>query len=124
MNSDLRQIQISVCKSFKTEVCEAYPGDKFGISQYALDGLFPLNGLRHPSSTGVTGWYFWGGTELSDSDGFFKPLHVGHLEERCELCLKFLLLPPGWRFLTDGNYEDVWFDANLLLVDNTRLNES
>jgi hypothetical protein len=29
--------------------------------------------------------------------------------------LKFLGLPPGWRFLTDGLYVDVWYDAALLL---------
>ena len=115
--SGLRQTQIQVCSSLNAVICEAYAGDKVGISQSALDGMLPVNGLRHPPTSGVTGWYFWGGELLSDADGFFKPLHLGHLENRCELCLKFLLLPPGWRFLTDGTYEDIWFDPDLLVVE-------
>jgi len=45
------------------------------------------------------------------------PIHTAHLELKCALALKFLSLPPGWRFLTDGAYEDVWLDANLLDID-------
>ncbi len=76
----------------------------------------PLNGLRHPTAFGVSGWYIWGGEVLSDSPDFFKPIHLAHLENSCRLSLKYLLLPPGWRFLTDGTYEDMWFDPALLEV--------
>jgi hypothetical protein len=30
--------------------------------------------------------------------------------------MKYLALPPGWRFLIATNHEDVWFDAALLDV--------
>lgn len=116
MISKLRKLQKAVCDDFGVEVCEVFLGDKVGISQSALDGELPLNGLRHRYTSGTNGWYLWGG-EFSDAVDFFKPLHVGHLEESCKLSLKYLLLPPGWRFLTDGAYEDVWFDASLLKVD-------
>ncbi len=116
MSSDLRKLQKAVCKEFNVEPYEAFPGDKVGISQSALDGVLPLNGLRHPYTSGTTGWYLWGGEELSDAADFFKPLHVGHLQEHCKPSLKYLLLPAGWRFLTDGSYEDIWFDANLLNI--------
>jgi hypothetical protein len=42
---------------------------------------------------------------------------VEHLAERCSLAPPFLGLPPGWRFLTDGDYVDVWYDADLLKTD-------
>ncbi len=114
MKLGIRQSQEQICAHFGVEACEALDGEKVGISETALNGLMPLNGLRHPPTTGVSGWYFWGGEEFSEADDFFKPLHLAHLEKNCELCLKFLLLPPGWRFLTDGTYQDVWFDPALL----------
>ncbi len=41
---------------------------------------------------------------------FFVPMHVEHLEQICPLILKYLGLAPGWRFLIDEDYEDVWED--------------
>ena len=117
MTTDLRKLQKAVCNQFNVEPCEALLGDKVGISQSAMKGVLPLNGLRHPYTAGTTGWYLWGGEGLSCAENFFVPLHVGHLQEHCKLSLKYLLLPAGWRFLTDGAYEDIWFDASLLTVD-------
>ncbi|WP_120632925.1 hypothetical protein [Ruegeria sp. EL01] len=117
MTSELRELQKEVCNEFNADVCEVFLGDKVGISQSAMDGVLPLNGLRHPYTSGTTGWYLWGGEELSDAADFFRPLHVGHLQEFCKLSLKYLLLPPGWRFLTNGSYEDIWFDPSPLNVD-------
>ena len=45
---------------------------------------------------------------------FFKPLHVAHLDDWCLQIIKYLGLPPGWRFLIAGDYEDVWFDKSFL----------
>jgi hypothetical protein len=36
------------------------------------------------------------------------------LSKLCPLAAPFLGLPPGWRFLTDGDSMDVWHDANLI----------
>jgi hypothetical protein len=44
------------------------------------------------------------------------PLHVTHLQEWCPDAVRYLGLPPGWRFLTAKGYEDVWFDPDLLKV--------
>jgi hypothetical protein len=78
--------------------------------------LRPLNGLRHPLSADTTGWYVWGG-EYSDNVDFFQPIHAKHLHESCPQIVKFLGLPPGYRFLTDDEHQDVWFDETLLKVD-------
>ncbi|WP_422652960.1 immunity protein Imm33 domain-containing protein [Archangium sp.] len=39
---------------------------------------------------------------------------VAHLADWCPLALKFLGLPPGWRFLVAEGHEDVWEDPTLL----------
>ena len=75
----------------------------------------PLHGLRERSSAAgaMSGWYLWGG-EFSEHDDFFQPSHVAHLARVCPLSLPFLSLPEGWRFYTDGDVYDVWYDETLL----------
>jgi hypothetical protein len=86
---------------------------KIGISESALQGQLPLNGLRQFPESGTTGWFIWGG-EWSDDPDFFKPLHLYHLDRLCSDASPFVALPPGWRFLVAPGYEDVWFDSTLL----------
>ena len=105
--------QREVCELNGTDFVEA-PDDKLvGLSEAAIAGQLPLYGLRHPQEAGTTGWYIWAG-EYSDRPDFFKPLHVQHLSELCQRSIKFLGLPPGWRFSVGEDYEDVWFDQHLL----------
>ncbi len=111
-------------KSSQKEVCEKYgaayypsPLDmKVGIALNVREGVVPINGLRHPPEGDTTGWYIWAGEELSSDPDFFKPLHVEHLPDWCPQVQKYLGLPPGWRFLIAGDYEDVWYDESLLEV--------
>ena len=78
------------------------------------EDLWPLNGVRHPPETDENGWYIWAGTEFKTDDDFFVPLHTSHVSEWCPLAEKYLGLPPGWRFLIAPDYEDVWYDPNVL----------
>ena len=87
--------------------------EKVGIALSTLH-LEPLNGLRHRPESGTCGWYIWGGSELSSASGFFDPLHVHHLDQRCPAVLPYLALPPGTRFLIAADHEDVWDDPSLL----------
>ncbi|MBK1707381.1 hypothetical protein [Halochromatium glycolicum] len=111
-------------ESSQKEVCERYgaachpsPSDmKVGIALNVREGITPINGLRHPPEGDTTGWYIWAGEELPSDPDFFKPLHVEHLSDWCPQVQKYLGLPPGWRFLIAGDYEDVWFDETLLEV--------
>ncbi|MFV1457974.1 DUF4262 domain-containing protein, partial [Bacillus mycoides] len=50
-------------------------------------------------------------------EDFFLPLHVQHIDEWAPEIKKYLGLPPGWRFLIAGDYEDVWYDPNLFDED-------
>ncbi|TWD77279.1 hypothetical protein FB547_110241 [Variovorax beijingensis] len=79
--------------------------------------MLPVNGLRHPPTTGTSGWYIWAGEELSTEADFFKPLHIEHLDGWAPEIKKYLGLPPGWRFLIAPGYEDIWFDEKLLRLD-------
>lgn len=88
-----------------------------GIALNVRDGLLPINRLRHPPKKDTNGWYIWAGEVLSDEGDFFKPLHIEHILDWCPQAEKFLALPPGWRFLITDDYEDVWFDETLLIIE-------
>lgn len=114
---DYEQLQRALCAKWGVSFVAADPHLKVGIALHTLSEQ-PLNGLRHPVERETTGWYLWGGQGIPQDDpAFFVPLHVIHLIERCPLSLRFLGLPPGYRFLTDGPYVDIWYDANLLNIE-------
>ena len=104
--------QAAVCARFGTQPYPAAPDSKVGFGGVG-DG--PVHGLRHPPTPDTTGWYIWHG-ELTGAPDFFQPLHVAHLDELVPHVARYLALPPGWRFLIAQNYEDVWYDADLLNV--------
>lgn len=108
--------QAKVCLRYDAVPTPAPPSSKLGISDSALRGDLPLSGLRHPPEAGTNGWFIWGG-EYSTDPEFFKPIHVSHLKEACPVAMPYLALPPGWRFLATPDYEDVWFDSELLTID-------
>lgn len=109
-------LQKDLCAKHGVAWFEAPDNMKVGIARNVRSDLKPLNGLRHPPIGDTTGWYLWAGEETSDDPDFFEPIHVSHLSEICPAALKFLGLPPGWRFLTGENHEDVWADPRLLNV--------
>ncbi|RFS21188.1 hypothetical protein DVR12_17800 [Chitinophaga silvatica] len=87
------------------------------MNTFAKELLWPVNGLRHPvKAVHSAGWYIWGGEEFSEASDFFSPLHIHHLLETMPKVLQYLGLAPGWRFLFDETYEDVWFDESLLIL--------
>ena len=97
---------------------ECVPADFYSKVGFALQtmGREPINGLRHPPDGGTNGWYIWCGQSYSTEPDFFSPLHTIHLNEYCPQIMKFLGLPPGFRFMLAADWIDVWFDAKLLLI--------
>ena len=97
------------------------PADPNSRVGFALEtqGRVPFNGLRHPPEGNMNGWYLWCGEEFPSDDDAFSPLHPHHLIQLRPEVLKFLGLPPGYRFLLAENYEDVWFDPSLLDVKSS-----
>ena len=105
--------QSAVCERFGVECHPSEPHSKLGVALATL-GQQPLNGLRHKPEGDTTGWYVWGGQELSSADDFFQPVHVEHLDKILPAIIPYLGLPAGWRFQIALGHEDVWFDAMLL----------
>ena len=112
---DIVSSQQVLCEKFHTQYAPAPLALKVGISKRFCSSAFPINGLRHPVSDDTTGWYIWSG-EWSDDPDFFVPLHAVHLIQRCPEVIRYLGLPPGWRFLFASGYEDVWEDNSLLNI--------
>jgi hypothetical protein len=104
--------QLEVCERLGVAPCPPEPESKVGIALNARGGIV-VHGLRHEPEGDTSGWYVWADEISADMD-FFKPLHLAHLGDWCPSILKFLALPPGWRFLIADDYEDVWFDPSLL----------
>ena len=111
----ISELQMSFCREHGSEYVPTPGGSKLG---YALStkGRRPINGLRHPLTGDVNGWFIWCGEEYSEAQDFFAPLHASHLNDDQPEISKLLGLAPGYRFLLDGDFIDVWHDASLLNV--------
>ena len=105
--------EIEICRRFKSSVQTPGPEEKVGIALSTLS-LKPLNALRHQPEGETSGWYIWGGEELSQDSEFFQSMHVSHLSEYCLQVLPYLALAPGFRVLLAPGQEDVWYDESLL----------
>ncbi|MFA6423865.1 MAG: hypothetical protein WCV83_00960 [Candidatus Magasanikbacteria bacterium] len=116
MNKKILRKQEIMCDKYGVKWIESPDSMKVGISKNIKEGKLPINGMRHPISGDTTGWYIWGGEDITKDKDFFVPLHVNHLEEWCPQVLKYLGLPPGSRFQIADNYEDVWTDKSLLIA--------
>lgn len=109
--------QKEICSRFNVNWVESSLLSKVGIAENVKLGIMPIHGLRHHPKDDSTGWYIWAG-DYSDSSDFFVPLHVNHLYEWCPDIIKYLGLPPGFRFLVDNKgHEDIWIDNTLLSID-------
>jgi hypothetical protein len=105
--------QTKLCARFGVPFVPTPANSVLGISKGFITANGPIHGLRHAPEGQTSGWYIWAG-QYSESFDFFEPMHASHLEEICPRAMEFLGLAPGWRFLFDNNYEDVWFDEKLL----------
>ena len=114
---DYSKEQKAVCNKYHSPFVETPLDLKIGVSLNVKEGVYPINGLRHPPEGDTTGWYIWAGEQFSEDPNFFVPLHVAHLSEWCPDVIKYLGLAPGWRFLiAPPAYEDVWEDQSLLEI--------
>ena len=97
MNRAIKAMQREVCARYGTVYFPSPASLKVGIAQGVRSADLPLHGLRHPPEGDTSGWYIWAGA-FSEAEDFFKPLHLSQIETWKPLALKFLGLPPGWRF--------------------------
>jgi len=115
MLTDPSASQTEVCQRFGAAPDAPARDSRLGVEAKVREpDVWPLNGLRHPAEHGTNGWYLWAGDSLSDAADVFEPTHTFHLEEWRPEALRYLALPPGWRFLVAPDHEDVWYDESLL----------
>jgi len=113
---EIETSQLETCRKYGVACVPSDLNLTLGISDNFFSGELPLNGLRHPPNGSTCGWFLWAGETLSDAADFFKPVHIYHLVDRRAPIVRYLGLPPGWRFLVADAYEDVWFDSTLLEI--------
>lgn len=111
----IEEAQKLLCSRYSAAFVGTSPDDKIGFAA-ATAGLKPTNGLRHPLTAGTSGWYVWCGESFSKAADFFEPQHASHIYEILPDAIDLFGLPPGYRFLLDGDYLDVWYDEKLLIV--------
>lgn len=107
--------QMKACQRYGAAFVPACDWVNSGLA-LATEGKLPINGLRHLRTADTTGWYLWCGEEYSEDKNFFQPIHTIHLYDKFPTIAELLGLPPGYRFISAGEYLDVWFDPNLLVV--------
>src|ERR1700759_5485850 len=73
-NCEASALRATVATAPAIEPLTANAGAPACTAQSAGGGL---PGPRLP----VTGWLLWAGAEPTEDDGFFQPMHVGHLAE-------------------------------------------
>ena len=115
---EIENQQKEICKRLTVSWHPIKLGSLVAFNPSLFSELQPINGLRHPKEERIDSWYLWSGGEIDQTDpNYFKPIHVDHLQEGKPMLLKYLGLPPGWRFQIDNNgYEDIWFDISLLEI--------
>lgn len=111
----IRDVQKTLCAKHSSSFIPADSSSILGIARDFTWEAWPVNGLRHYPEANTTGWYVWTGEYSTDKE-FFLPTHVSHIEHQYPTLARYLGLAPGWRFLFDPTYEDVWFDEALLRV--------
>ncbi len=110
---DTVRSQRDTCKRFGAIPFSCNGDEKLGVAIETI-GQLPIHGLRQKPENGTCGWYIWCGGEMSEDPDFFEPLHVAHIREYLPEVEQYLSLPPGFRFLIAGEYEDVWNDPLIL----------
>jgi len=111
----IEEAQKTLCSRYGAAFVSTPPVDKVGFATSA-SGLKPINGLRHPLTSGTSGWYIWCGESFSEAANFFEPQHASHIYEDLPDASHLFGLPPGYRFLLAGDFLDVWRDEALLKV--------
>ena len=98
--------QVKFCAAISVQPVFSLPDEKLGIVLSTLCQL-PICGLRHDPESGTCG------EELRQYPDFLEPLHVSHIRQYLPQIEKFLVLPPGYRFLVAESIEDIWHDQSI-----------
>ena len=87
------------------------------VSDDVLSGAL-VEGVRYKPQENMSGWWLTS-KDYSGNIEDLKLEHVEHIYEKRKDLVKFLGLPPGYRFfqekyVSNSSPEDVWFDEDIL----------
>jgi hypothetical protein len=102
--------QHDLCRRVDAEFSPPRPDTLVVVSPAVLEGA-PVQGVRYPSPTDMSGWWI----TADDYTGDVKMLKTEHLYHVTDLrpdLVRYLALPYGFRFDL-SNYEDVWLDRKV-----------
>jgi hypothetical protein len=108
----MSEAQRILCHRYGASYEPPVAGSRMGVALQSLSGV-PTYGIRKPPAHGTNGWYIWAG-EWSNAPDFYQPVCIEHAADYFANAVPFLALPPGWAFITDGDYIDVWYDPKYL----------
>lgn len=99
------------CKAH--QVAPLFPnfGQYLMISDGVYEGL-PVNGVRYMSPSHMTGWWLTT-DEYNDDVKSLKNVHFFHVAFTRPDILKYLALPPGFRFYISQGESGAWFDEQV-----------
>ena len=107
----------------RQEGCIYHPSESDSILGLAIAtiGKLPVTGLRRMPLVDANGWHVWCGDHplayddfLRLPQNFFSHITPRELIAHCPEAVKFLGLPPGYRFLVAGDHIDIWYDGDIL----------
>lgn len=105
----LLRLQQTVCAKHGAQFVEVRNYSMVRLAASSL-GQQPFQGCRSAVNGASSGWFLWAG-ENSMADYSFQPVSCTALFEKCPQVIKYLGLPPGYRFIIDDRgREDVWFE--------------
>jgi hypothetical protein len=114
MNEELLEIQKKICDAHRVLPVPSDMTQTIAIAANMSEDLFPINGMRINPNRIFSGWFFWAGEEYSEDASFFKPVCIAHMATIDIKVFKYLSLLPGFRVLYAEDYEDIWYDPELL----------
>jgi hypothetical protein len=103
--------QGDLCHKHDAEFLVPFSHDYAIVSDGVLEGA-PVEGARHPSLEGLSGWWFT--TELFNGDiHTLRREHLYHITAKRPELAGYLALPPGYWFLSGQDGDNVSFDPSI-----------
>ena len=99
----IARLQRATCAAWGAEFVPMDPSLMVGFAQDFDPSRQPINGLRISPEGTLCGWFIWSGKDWSEADDWFEARCIDCLNDVCPEVLKFLAMPPGWRFLKAGD---------------------
>ena len=110
---NLEQTQKACCSHYKTDFSPVKSEQMVVISDGVYEGIVPIEGVRYPSPSHMSGW--WLTTDEFDGDvNSLKTVHYSHVVERRPEVAIYMALPFGYRFQLGGEKDCVWFDEGVV----------